>query len=187
MPRCRIRKTARGMIDTDIYKQAAEQHLTYNVSVRTAAKTFSLCHVTLSRFIKKMQSGETSPKVGYRSAKRIFSDEEETIFKDYLLSENLYYGLWPKEVRRLAYEMAMKHKKEVPEGWHKNEMAGIEWCSSFMKRHPVLSQPNPEVTSVAGATSVNETRVSKFFNNLANVKQESPQLKSLIKLLLRRV
>lgn len=79
-------------------------------SVRAAVKKYCLYHVTLFRFIKKLKSGDTSARVGYRSVKRVFS-EEENILQNYIVTySNLYYRLLPKEVRKLAYQLATVSK-----------------------------------------------------------------------------
>lgn len=79
-------------------------------SVRAAVKKYCLCHVTLFRFIKKLKSGDTSARVGYRSVKRVFS-EEENILQNYIVTcLNLYYRLLSKEVRKLAYQLATVSK-----------------------------------------------------------------------------
>lgn len=87
--------------------------------------------------------------------------------KGYLLkSADIYYGLSPKEVRKLAYDYARKLNLKIPQSWTARQMAGADWFSSFMKRHPTLSIRTPRATSLARATAFNKTNVDLFFKNL---------------------
>ena len=170
MPRSRIRKTTRGTTDICVYRNAADDHLQNNQSIRAAAKKFGVCHVTLTRYVRKLQSGIDSPKVGYRSIKRVFSDEEETILQNYIIrSSNLYYGLSPREVRKLAYQLAVEYHKEFPLTWNENQLAGPDWFAGFLKRHHSLSLQTPQATSLARATSFNPHNVNMFFEKLQYV------------------
>lgn len=170
MPRFRVRTTTRGTTDLAVYKHAAAEHFNHKISVRASAKKFSLCHVTLARYIKKLSSGDTAPTIGYRSIHRVFSDAEESILEKYIIAcSNIYYGLSPKNIRRLAYQLAIQHNKKFSETWNENQQAGKEWLTGFLKRHPSLSIRSPQATSLARATSFNENNVNKFFDNLAVV------------------
>lgn len=48
-------------------------------------------------------------------------------------------------------------------------MAGQDWFSSFMKRHPDLSIRSAQPTSLSRATSFNRTNVERFFKKLGDV------------------
>lgn len=48
-------------------------------------------------------------------------------------------------------------------------MAGRDWFSGFMTRHPDLSVRRPQATSLSRNTSFNQHNVSMFYDNLAKV------------------
>lgn len=170
MPRQRIRKTDRGTTDTAVYKKAADEHFKENTKIRALAKKYNVCHVTLYRYIKKLKAGNANAKVGYRCVNRVFTPEEENVLQDYILQcSKVYFGLVPIEVRKLAYELAIKYKKKFPEKWNENQLAGKEWFAGFLKRHTILSIRSPQATSLSRASNFNEHNVNKFFDNLAEV------------------
>ncbi|XP_053611421.1 uncharacterized protein LOC128675910 [Plodia interpunctella] len=170
MPRHRIRNTSRGTTDMEVYRKAAEEHCKEGTKIRALARKYNVCHVTLYRYIKKVKAGNTNAVVGYRSVNRVFSSDEEKALQDYLIEcSGVYFGLSPCEVRKLAYELANKNKKKFPDKWHDTQMAGKEWLTGFLKRHPSLSLRSPQATSLSRASSFNEHNVNKFFDNLGNV------------------
>ncbi|KAG5876036.1 hypothetical protein JTB14_002977 [Gonioctena quinquepunctata] len=125
MQRQRIRKTERGITDTAVYKKAADEHLKDNTKIRALANKYNVCHVTLYRFIGKLKAGNTNAKVGYRCVNRVFTPGEEKVLQDYILQcSKVYFGLVPIEVRKLAYELAIKYKNKFPEKWNENQLAG---------------------------------------------------------------
>ncbi|KAL0858974.1 hypothetical protein ABMA27_010833 [Loxostege sticticalis] len=171
MPRTRIRKTERASKDVFLYEQAYEEILA-GKSIRSAAEMFGLCHVSLIRYKNKRENSEDGVAVsmGYNSAKKVFSEDQEKIISNYLQrSADIYFGLSSKEVRRLAYELAVSYNLNRPATWDENGMAGPDWFSSFMKRNPELSIRCAQATSLSRATSFNITNVNAFFDNLEQV------------------
>lgn len=115
--------------------------------------------------------------VGYSKHKQVFSIcDEEQLAAFIKKSSDIYYGLSPNEVHKLAYQYAYELKikkipeswlkKKIPESWLKNKIAGPDWFTSFKKRRTDLSIRIPEVTCLARASSFNKINVQRFFDNL---------------------
>ena len=172
MVRQRKRKTDRGN-NSDRLQEAAKDVLEYNKSVRSVARDFNVCHVTLYRYCKKIknaQPGSSPPRTGYNPHNRVFSKEQENELAKYLLqAADLYYGLAPKDVRRFAFKCAVAYSLQFPKTWSEKNMAGPDWFTDFLKRNPTLSIRKPQATSLARATAFNKTTVNEFFDNLAKV------------------
>lgn len=163
------RKTARGQASLEEMHCAADLVIQNGQSIRSVAKALGICRVSLNRFIQRRNT-DPNTTFGYRSARRVFNDEEETALNEYLTqSAQIYFGLTPKEVRCLAYECAVQYKKDMPDSWRHNKQAGADWFAAFLKRNPRLSIRTPEATSLGRATSFNKKNVTDFFDKLNNV------------------
>lgn len=175
MPRKRQRTTEKGLKDVFLYEQAYEE-IKSGKSLRTAAKMFELCYVSLMRYRKKREAADsakgptTAVTMGYKAPNKIFSDEQESKMVKYLMrTAEIYYGLSPKEVRRLAYELTIKYNLKKPNSWDDKGLASEDWFSGFMKRHPELAIRSAQATSLSRATSFNKTNVKAFYDNLSKV------------------
>lgn len=78
------------------------------------------------------------------------------------------YGKSTRDVREIAYEMATINNIKVPDNWHRDKKAGLEWMRSFLKRNK-LSLRIPEGCSLSRMTSFNKHNVDIFFTNLENL------------------
>lgn len=174
------KKTERGTTPDDVMKRAAtlvlENEGNKKFSIRKIASDFNVHYSTLSRYISKTkkyrEAGNTleMPKCGYAKARLVFTEEEERILVEYIKrSSDIMFGLDPISVRKLAYECAVLHDIRVPSSWEDNKQAGVEWLNLFLKRNSGLSIRQPEATSLARATSFNQTNVAMFFDKLADV------------------
>lgn len=104
--------------------------------------------------------------MGYNPA-TVFSCDQEQLMTKYLIrTADIYFGLTLKEVRRLAYDLAIKYNLKRPESWDRNKMAGTDWFSAFLKRNSELSIRCAQATSLSRVTSFNRANVDAFFNNL---------------------
>lgn len=150
-----IRTIVQETIDTKVYRKAAEEHFKDSAKIRALSKKYNVCHGTLYRFITKLKSGNTNSVVSYRRINRVFTVDEESYLRDYLIEcSRVYFGLSPSEVRKLSYQLAIKSGKTFPDRWHNSQMAGKEWFKGSLKRHPSVSLRSPQAT--ARASSFNE-------------------------------
>lgn len=149
---------------------AALEVMAKNRNYRDVAKEFDICYVSLFNFVKKKKAG-APVEMGYKKTRLVFNAEQEAIIAEYLLKcANIYFGLLPNDVKKLAYQCAMFYNIEkVPESWKVNEMAGNDWFTSFMKRNSRLAIRSPEATSLSRATSFNRTNVQIFFEKYRSV------------------
>lgn len=177
MPRNYKKKTTRGEIPIDIFVRAYEEIKNGRMSIREAAKSFNIDKMTLYRYKVKTEKNIDTPEetekdvhMGYAKHRQILSDElEDELCRYILVSSKIYYGLTPKNVRELAYELALANQVKIPDTWINAKIASTEWFSKFLKRKPNLSLREPEATSLSRATSFNRHNVSTFFENLKKV------------------
>ena len=103
----------------------------------------------------------------------VFTPEQEKSIADYLVAcSQMFHGLTPQKTRQLAFEMAVVNKMKMPQQWLENRVAGEDWMTSFLKRHPTLSIRSPEATSLARATAFNRSTTSAFFDIIEKVIKE---------------
>lgn len=164
------RKTSRGSASSQQLNDAAKAVMKERKSVNAASKEYNVKRMTLTRYLAKLTSDGVTPSMGYKAPRKVFSEDQEKSLKDYLLQmASIFYGYSPKDVRRLAYECAVKYNIKIPATWTTNKMAGKEWLRNFLKRNQELSIRKPEPTSLGRATSFNALNVRLFFDKLAEV------------------
>jgi len=150
-------------------KEASARVINENCKIRAVAKEYQICHVTLYRFVRRIKAKGTAT-CGYIGNRQIFSKDQERMLAEYVKkASSIYFGLSPTEVRKLAFECAVKNKIKIPDKWTEAEMAGTDWFSGFLRRNDDLSVRSPEATSLSRATSFNAENVKKFFDKLADV------------------
>nr|CAH0101053.1 unnamed protein product [Daphnia galeata] len=94
------------------------------------------------------------------------ADQEKELVAYITKASDMYFGLGPMEVRKLAFSFATFLERKMPKSWESTSAAGKDWFGSFIKRNPSLSIRKPESTSLARASSFNQYNVDCFFNNL---------------------
>ncbi|KAJ8366024.1 hypothetical protein SKAU_G00148550 [Synaphobranchus kaupii] len=171
--RNRQRTTNRG-VSREVLIMAVAEVEDWGKSVRGVARAYGISHVTLRQYFRKRKLLKEAgilefPTVGYYR-RRVFSVAQETELSNYLRTASaIYFGLSPREVRKLAFQCAKTYGCIYPEAWNAKEMAGPDWFTAFLKRNPILSIRTPQATSMSRATSFNQSNVSSFFSNLATV------------------
>ena len=182
MARTYKRKTNRGS-SSDVLERAAIEVLEKKESLRKVASAFGVDKMTLFRYCRRVKAVmykdgcDTSthglPKVssGYCKSRQVFSDEMESNLVKYLVdAAKMFFGLAPKEVRKLAYQYARSLSLTVPDNWSTNSSAGEDWFSGFMHRHQNdISVRTPEATSLSRASSFNQVNVNLFFDKLEDL------------------
>ncbi|XP_074038475.1 uncharacterized protein [Leptinotarsa decemlineata] len=174
MPRQRLRKTERGQSMLNQYKEAYEA-VKKGTSIRGAAEMHQVNRMSLLRYINKRDTAGADEdtnniSMGYVAHNKVFSEGQEQVLSKYITRcAEIYFGLSPKEVRKLAFELSTKYDLKRPATWVENEMAGEEWFRSFMNRNPSLSVRVAQATSLSRATSFNKTNVEAFYDNLQTV------------------
>lgn len=74
-----------------------------------------------------------------------------------------------KDVRKLAYEFALKLNLKLPPYWTKHELAGADWFSNFLKRNNTLSIRQPEAISISRTMNFNPMNVTLFMDKYESV------------------
>ncbi|KAL7379602.1 hypothetical protein ABVT39_002112 [Epinephelus coioides] len=159
---------SQGSDRPDLYDRAWQAVLE-GQSIRGAAKYYDLCNVSFLRYIRKQNDGK-APSLGYRPHNKMFSAEREARLIKYLVqAADIFFGVSPKEVRSLAYQLAKQHNCTYPKSWDDHQMAGKDWFANFMDQSKSLSIRQPQATSLSWATSFNRANVGMFFENLSTV------------------
>lgn len=79
---------------------------------------------------------------------QVFTEEQEEQLVAHILDvESRMYGLTNKDVRSIAYQLAVRNGIKHPFS-DELQLAGKDWLAGFRRRHPELTLRSPEATSV---------------------------------------
>ncbi|KAG5894268.1 hypothetical protein JTB14_007894 [Gonioctena quinquepunctata] len=78
MVKPRVKKTTRGEIPQELYEQAAYDVINGNAKVRTTAKKYGMCHISLRRFVIAKKNNK-NPQIFYREKFGSFLEDEADI------------------------------------------------------------------------------------------------------------
>lgn len=152
--------------------QALSSVLNDNMSIRKSAQLHGVTKSRLYDYVKKtkVEGADNIKLVPTFRVRQVFSEEMEKSLSSYLIKcSNMFYGMQPKQVRKLAFEFAMQNKLKVPSTWTDRKIAGRDWFSGFLYRNSNLSIRRPEATSLARMTSFNKTNINEFFDKLESL------------------
>ena len=120
---------------------------------QVASKLYDVSRSTLERRLNGKNKIATGSFKGMGCGKTVLPSSLEEKLRDHiLLMEKCLFGLTYTDVRRLAYELAVKNG--FPHTFsNKTGMAGYYWLYGFLKRFPELVLRKPENTSIARSRS----------------------------------
>lgn len=162
------RLTERQRWSEDEMRQAIEA-VHNGLPYKTAARNFGVPLMSLKRRCKGSNKLAVNELKKLGSKTPVFTEaQEEELVAHILDMESRMYGLTTKDVRSIAYELAVKNNIKHPFSV-RTKLAGKDWLTGFRKRHPELSLRSPEATSAARARAFNKPVVTKFFTLLKTV------------------
>ncbi|XP_032785572.1 uncharacterized protein LOC116923213 [Daphnia magna] len=162
-----VRKTDREKPPSGVIERAIDVVLTEGRGITEVGEMFQIPRRSLARYVDKNKNElPCKQKYGYSKIRQVFTDEEEAILVKYLhRAADIYFGLSPLDVRKLAFQLATKMNIKIPLSWTAKCLAGPDWFSSFLKRHNTLSIRKPKATSLARTSSFNKHNCDAFFDN----------------------
>ena len=132
-----------------------------DMGVNEAARTYSVPRATLQRHLAGKNCFAVEHKKIVGSIADLPTEIEQELVSHVLKLEELMFGITPRELRVLAFEIA--DRNEIPNRFSKEKrIAGKKWYYSFMRRHPEIRLRQPESTSFARAKGFNKENVHHF-------------------------
>ena len=131
---------------------------------KRAARQYGIPRATLQRHIKKAIHGKGVEKIIGRPTV-LTAEQENDIEKNNYRCAKKTVGLTIIDIRSLVFQYVHVNKIAHPFNMD-DKLAGKDWMSGLMKRHPNLALRKLEPTSFARATGFNAAKVNLFFDNL---------------------
>lgn len=135
--------------------------------IRATARKFSIPEST---FRKRLKENSTShAPLGRKPT--FTADEEKELTKHVLTLSKLFYGLTPRELRRIVFEFVQAN--QINHTFNKTiKIAGKDWLYLFLQRNPEIALRQPEGTSLNRINAFNKEEVNRFFSNLQTVMEK---------------
>lgn len=161
MPRNYQRKTNIIAYTPEQLQKALKTIRNEGEKIREVARNFNIPESTLRK--RLLQSEPEPPRLGRKST---FHKDIETELKTYVITlAKLFYGLTPKELRRLAFRYA--EENNIRHNFNREKgLAGKDWMYGFLKRNPEISLRQPEGTSLNRIAAFNREETGKFYSNI---------------------
>jgi hypothetical protein len=175
MPRKYQRKTEFQTFNETSMQLAIKACREKQMGYLRASREFNVPICSLRRRVnnKNVRAKGTQKVLG--SLQQSLPQEIERELVNYILKmDEMLFGLSTVDVRRMAYELAVKNN--IPTKQHRfnveKKIAGWSWLYGFRERFPILSLRSPEPTSLSRATGFNKEKVSQFYKLLKSVYDE---------------
>ncbi|XP_072380494.1 uncharacterized protein [Diabrotica undecimpunctata] len=128
-----------------------------------ASKVFGVPKDTLERYVKSDKTPEELVGISIGRGPILPLELENELVEYALTMEQRYFGLRARDIKRLAFQLAIRNSLPHPFSGVKKS-AGKKWLRLFLKRHPTLSMRTPQGMSCARVNSFTPENVSKFFD-----------------------
>lgn len=150
--------------DPEQMKKAIDAVRSKTMGYKKAVKMFGVPRTTLRRLVHDLGESEKIVEKPLGRKTVLPPNIEKKLVEYILLMEAKYYGLTRIDVRRMAYQLALKNN--IPNNFTK-EIAGRSWLDLFLRRHKhELSLRKPLGTSFARVQGFNREAVKEFFEIL---------------------
>ncbi|KAJ8968235.1 hypothetical protein NQ317_011351 [Molorchus minor] len=127
-----------------------------------ASRVFGVPQTTLERYAKNDTPADEIVRTKMGRSPILPEDLEQELVRYCLQMEQKFFGLSRKDVRCMAYQLAIRNNLKNPFSKEK-EQAGKKWLKNFMKRHRELSVRTPQGISYVRAKGFTQEAVTKFF------------------------
>ena len=166
------RKTDRTNWSEDQMKLAILAVENKEMSLRQAAVSYSVAKDSLNCRVKgklKSLSEEEKHKNVLGRYRAVLSHEQEKELEELIIKmDGAFYGLSINDIRTLVPDYCKKNN--IANNFNSvNGMAGRDFVSGFLKRHPKLSLRKPEAVSFNRVFGLNKTSVNLYFDNFKTV------------------
>jgi len=115
----------------------------------------------------RMKTNTEDFKAAYVRETVIGYKNEDLLVERIIRMQRVGFGLTANDIRRLAYEFAVQNNTPKASLFNaEKKIAGWDWYSAFMGRHPNISLRKSQAISFARAQCMNRPQVDAFFDML---------------------
>lgn len=152
-------------------KNAIEAIKSKQMGYLKASKTFNIPKATLELYVKRGRPLEEQCKLQIGRKPVLTAEMEEDLVQHCLDMDKRYYGLGIADIRRLAYQLAIRNNLPHPFS-KKDANAGKKWLRNFFKRHPNISLRKPQGISKNRIKGFTPENINLFFDLLEPVMEK---------------